>query len=95
MQIQFEDIGYKRIFFIEQSGLRQAELVISWFSDNGIIIEHTEVAPVLEGQGVGAALVNEAVAFARARHLTILPLCPFAHERFKKDPSLKDVWYQD
>ncbi|MCU1673554.1 MAG: GCN5-related N-acetyltransferase [Frankiales bacterium] len=41
-------------------------------------VQHTIVPAELEGQGVGGALVREAVAYAKAEGLTVQPSCSFA-----------------
>lgn len=56
-----------------------------------IIIDHTEVPRSLAGQGVGVALVRQAVDDARAEGRKILPLCPFAAAQFRKHPEWQDA----
>jgi hypothetical protein len=36
-------------------------------------------------------MVLQAVAFAREKHIKIIPLCPFANSVFNKMPELSDV----
>ena len=38
---------------------------------------HTEVEPEYEGAGFGSRLAQEALDDVRARHLSVVPLCPF------------------
>ena len=38
---------------------------------------HTEVLPAFEGQGVGSALVRDALDDVRARSRSVLAVCPF------------------
>lgn len=94
LNILQQENGHKGGFYLEEDGIRLAEIVYSWFSEDGIIIEHTEVAAQLEGKGVGAALVQAVVQFARERNLKIMPLCPFAHTLFARKTDYRDVWYQ-
>jgi len=56
-----------------------------------LFVDHTQVDESLQGQGAARALLDAAVAFARAHDEKIVPLCPYAHGQFEKDPSLADV----
>ena len=62
-----------------------------WAGANKIIIDHTEVDDSLRGQGAGKSLVMEAVNFARAEKIKILPLCPYAKSVFDKTEEIRDV----
>jgi hypothetical protein len=91
MQIQLQQTGTKGAFYIEENGIRLAEMTFSRAGDSLIIIDHTEVSDALRGTGAGKQLAAEAVAYARLNHLKILPLCPFAHAVFQKNTSYSDV----
>ncbi len=54
---------------------------------NEIIILHTEVPEALEGRGVGSALARSALEDARARDLTVVPVCPFVSAYIRKHPE--------
>ena len=41
-------------------------------------LTHTEVAPELQGQGIGGQLVEAALAHAKAHGLTVDPACSYA-----------------
>ncbi|MDR0366683.1 MAG: N-acetyltransferase [Bifidobacteriaceae bacterium] len=43
----------------------------------GLAFVHTEIAPAVEGQGLGGVLVKAALDDARARGLAVLPYCTF------------------
>jgi len=58
-----------------------------------IIINHTEVNPKNEGQGIGTELVLAVVEYARANSLKILPTCVFAKALFDKTPEIHDVLF--
>jgi uncharacterized protein len=75
--------GHKGAFAIERDGRRLATMTYSLAGDI-IIIDHTEVDAILRGTGAGAKLVAAAVAWARAEHRRIMPLCPFAKSVFEK-----------
>lgn len=68
-----------------------AEMTYSWAGTARIIIDHTDVREVLRGQGAGKKMVLQAVDFARAKGIKIMPLCPFAHSVFQKTPEIRDV----
>ncbi len=55
------------------------------------VVEHTEVDPSLRGRGLGLALVEAAVAWARADGRTILPVCRFAKAIFSRRRDMHDV----
>lgn len=56
-----------------------------------LIIDHTEVDPQFSGKGIGKQLVEAAVAYARATHLKIMPLCPFASKVMEGKEIYKDI----
>ena len=82
--------GHKGAFGIEREGRRLATMTYSLAHDI-VIINHTEVGGELRGTGAGAKLVAAAVAWARAEHRRIMPLCPFAKAVFEKTPEYSDV----
>jgi uncharacterized protein len=47
-------------------------------SGNHLVLVHTEVAPALEGKGIGAQLVRSALEYARQQDLKVVPRCSFA-----------------
>ena len=63
-------------------------------ADDLIVFTHTEVDPAHEGQGVGSALVRGALDDARARHLAVLPLCPFVRSWIEHHPDYEDLVYR-
>jgi predicted GNAT family acetyltransferase len=94
MQIQHKLVGNKGMFYVENEGDIQAEMVYTMAGADKMIIEHTEVGDELRGQSVGAQLVAAAVDHARKHHIKILPLCPFASSVFKKKLEYKDVLFE-
>ncbi len=91
MDIQRIEHGSKGAFIIKVNNERLAEMTYSKAGDSLIIIDHTEVSDALRGKGAGKQLVSAAVEYARANHLKILPLCPFAKAVFDKTPEFTDV----
>lgn len=70
-----------------QAGL----MTYTWAGTDKFIIDHTEVNPDFSGKGVGKMMVMDAVDFARANNIKIIPLCPFAKSVFDKEPEIRDV----
>lgn len=89
--IQHTETDHRGAFSIEREGKRVATMTYSRANAALIIIDHTEVDPSLEGQGVGRRLLDALVAWARATDTKILTTCPFAGAQFAKDASLRDV----
>jgi uncharacterized protein len=94
MHIQHEETAKGGRFFISEGGKDLAEMAYVWAGNERFIIEHTEVDPSLEGQGVGKALVAAGVDFARERRVTILPLCPYAKKVMERTDDYADVLFK-
>jgi predicted GNAT family acetyltransferase len=56
-----------------------------------IMFTHTEVPPQHEGQGIGTALIEHALASARDRNLKVIPICPFFAAYMKKHAEVQDL----
>lgn len=91
MKILLEDHATKGRAHYSPSGNTLAEMTYSKAGDTLLIIDHTDVAPELKGQGVGRMLLHKIVGHARTNKLRIMPLCPFAKSVFDKDPTIRDV----
>lgn len=91
MEILHKDNGKKGIFYVEKDGKILAEMTYVWAGGSLLIIDHTEVSDALGGQGVGKQLVHKAVEMARAQHVKIMPLCPFAKHVFDETADYADV----
>lgn len=91
MTIAHDDNGQKGRFYIGDAHSPDGQMTYVWAGPASFIIDHTEVGERLAGQGAGKQLVMAAVAFARTRHVTILPLCPFARSVFDRVPEIADV----
>ncbi|NIT55182.1 MAG: GNAT family N-acetyltransferase [Aliifodinibius sp.] len=91
MDIQHKDEHSKGSFFVEVNEKVKAEITYSKAGSSKIIIDHTEVSDSLRGEGVGKALVEHAVNYARENELTVIPLCPFAKSVIERNESLQDV----
>lgn len=91
MDIRHQESQSKGAFFMEEGGIRLAEMSYSRAGDKLLIIDHTEVSDVLKGKGAGKQLVAAAVDHARRHDLKILPLCPFAKSVFDRVTEWQDV----
>jgi len=92
LQVQHAELGADGTFYLERDGERLAEQIYRKTGDGKVvIIVHTEVAELLQGQGVARKLTLAAVAWARAAGLKIIPVCPFAKAIFDRDPTIHDV----
>lgn len=91
MTISHDDNGQKGRFFIGDPQAPDGVMTYVWAGPTSFIIDHTEVGERLAGQSAGKQLVMAAVAFARSRQVTILPLCPFARSVFDRVPEIADV----
>jgi uncharacterized protein len=56
-----------------------------------IAFMHTEVDDAFEGQGVGSALVGQALTDARERGMEVLPFCPFVNAYIQRHPENVDL----
>lgn len=91
MKFHHDTAKTKGSFYVEENGVRLAEMTYTQAGPERIIIDHTEVSDEARGQGLGKKLVYEAVEYARKNGLKILPLCPFARSVFSKNKDIRDV----
>jgi uncharacterized protein len=89
-QVVHERSDHRGAFVISSDGMRMAELTYT-VAGPYIILDHTRVDDNLRGTGAGGRLVKAAVEWARAEHVRLLPLCPFAKSVFDKTPEYADV----
>jgi hypothetical protein len=59
--------------------------------DDVVTLIHTEVAPQLEGHGLGERLVAGALDDIRERGLQIVPLCPFVAAFIRRHPDYENL----
>ncbi len=48
-----------------------------WEDPETIVVDHTEVNPLFEGNGIGSLLVKELLRFTDQNQIKIIPVCPF------------------
>jgi len=58
---------------------------------NVMALPHVEVRPDLRGGEIGSQLVQETLDDARARGLTVRPLCPFVAAFLRRHPEYQDL----
>jgi predicted GNAT family acetyltransferase len=56
-----------------------------------IFLDPTYTPTGFGGKGVGGRLLSAAKEYARSNHHSIVPVCPFAIEYFKKHPEYGEV----
>lgn len=55
------------------------------------VLHHTEVPAALAGQGVAAALVQAALAWAREQGLKVQPSCSYVAAYMRRHPETQDL----
>ena len=60
-------------------------------SGDVLTFTHTEVPAALGGRGIAAALVREALAWARANHLRVVPACSYVAAYMQRHPETLDL----
>ncbi len=91
IEIQHEETESKGSYFVEVEGKKVGEMTYSKAGTDRIIIDHTEIDDSMRGTGLGKKMVKRAVADARKKKISIVPLCPFARSVFDKNEDLRDV----
>ncbi len=88
--IQHKQNDKRGIFYMKKDGNTVAEL--TYTLENQIMtIDHTEVSPSMEGNGLGSKLIEASYTFAKAENLKINPLCPFAEVVFDRHSDWSDT----
>lgn len=93
MQITQQDDGKHGVFIAKDDDAQAGDMTYTWAGESMFIIDHTGVEDAFKRQGVGRAMLDFAVGFAREKDLKIMPLCPFAKSVFDKDVSIRDVLF--
>ncbi len=91
MKIKRQEHGKNGAFFIEEEGEWVAEMTYVREGVRKIVINHTAVSKNLKGKGIGKALVDAAVKFARGKNLLIKPNCSFAKKVLESSEDYEDV----
>lgn len=61
--------------------------VYSAVAGDRIVFTHTEITPEFEGRGLATRLIADALADARDRNQSILPICPFVSKYVHEHPE--------
>lgn len=89
------DIDIKKgenMFFVGEDELNPEAYVSYKVDDDGdLIIDSTEVANQLSGQGVGSTLVNMVIEYAKDEDKKIVPECPFARAVMEREEDTKEM----
>jgi predicted GNAT family acetyltransferase len=56
-----------------------------------IVFIHTEVPAALQGRGIAATMARVALDDARARHLAVIPRCPYVASYIRRHPEYADL----
>ena len=73
--------------FVVPLSYGDAQLFYAPFGDDMLDLQHTEVPPSGQGQGVGDALVRAALAYARERGLRVIATCPYVQVWLRRHPG--------
>ena len=60
-------------------------------SEGKIVLMHTEVPEKLAGHGIGCALAEYALNYARTNHMPVKVYCPFVQAYLKRHPEYDDL----
>ncbi|HKP31737.1 MAG TPA: GNAT family N-acetyltransferase [Chitinophagaceae bacterium] len=60
-------------------------------SDKTLFLIHTEVPSELEGKGVGKAIVEKALQYAKENNYKVVPLCAFVQAYLKRHKEWNDI----
>lgn len=78
-------------FIYMLDGESVGKMTYSKMGDTKIIVDHTETDSSEKGKGIGRALVDAGVKWARENNITIIPLCPFAKMILERNDEYADV----
>ena len=56
-----------------------------------LFLIHTQVPPALEGKGVGSAIVQKALQYAKDNNYPIVPICPFVQRYLAKHKEWNEL----
>ncbi len=68
-----------------------AELTYRLRGPSTIVLAHMEVPPAAQGRGVAARLAREALGYARAHSLRVVPICPYVRAYIDRHSEFRDL----
>lgn len=80
----------KHLFYVKVKG-GNAELKYDRHKDNYLVYKETVVPSESRHLGVGSALVEHALDFAKNRGLNVVPTCSFVASYINAHPQYKDI----
>lgn len=90
MDIKNKTMDDRQKLVFEENG-EEIAFIVYRVSEGRMVLEHTEVDPAFNGQGLGKKLVKEAVEVARQMHYRIVPYCPYAKKVLQGNTEYSDV----
>ena len=90
MDVKVTDNPDKARFEIVADG-ELAGFVQYHLRDGVIAFTHTETDERFRGHGLASQLIRAALDSARARHLAVLPYCPFTRSWIEEHPEYVDL----
>lgn len=91
MKITHHASDTKGYFAANEGDTEAGRMTYTMAGTDRMIIDHTEVDKSFAGKNIGKQLLLELYAFAKEKHLKVIPLCPFARQMFNKLSELRDV----
>jgi predicted GNAT family acetyltransferase len=91
IEIRKNESGLKGFFGAFDGDTEAGRISYIYAGKTRMILDHTEVNELYNGQGIGKKILMKIVDFARANKIEIIPLCPFAKSVFDKTESIRDV----
>lgn len=93
---------YDSIPLIKNDQLHRFEMML--FDDTAFIefvesektftLIHTEVPESLQGKGIGSAIIEKTLSYAKANGFVIKPICPFVLAFLKRHPEWNEILYK-
>ncbi len=88
--VEVIDVPDLQRFEIHIDGARAG--LADYYVQGGVMsITHTETNPQLQGRGIAARLVHEVLDEARARGLTVRPICWYVAQYINRNPEYTDL----